>query len=162
MPDSGDIEEVELGNPAGFIAQAIRSGQNATQALSAYREAGGSARTQTWYGLYGQVSDTLARQPEAANLEPNRIPGAEDYGEWSMGRGGQFATQVQILFRDRETGIIGSAPYTHITDEPHTPDEAVYAGIDLYTNDEAAQRYAQQVLGGVVTNVWQTVPFGAV
>jgi len=134
---------------------------SANAALNAFREAGGAMRRQTWYRLYGQTADTLARSPESSALEPGAIPNAEQLGTWAMGAGGQYATQVNVLFRDRNSGVVGVAPYTYVSDDPHTPDEAIAAGIDLYSDDEAAARYDQQILGGVATNVWQTVPFGS-
>lgn len=154
-------EGVNVGNPAGFIADQIRSGVNATNALEGFREAGGGMRRQSWFRLYGEVADSIARSPEAAALDPAAYPDAENYGEWAAGQGGQYATQVNIMIRDRASGVVGSAPYTHITDDPHTPDEAIAAGVDLYSNDDAAQRYDQQILGGVVTGIWQTIPFGS-
>ena len=159
MPED---EGVDVGNPAGFAAEQIRSGTSANAALNAYRQAGGAIRRQTWFRLYAQTADTLARSAEASSLEPGAIPNAEQYGTWSMGPGGQYATQVNILFRDRDSGVVGTAPYTYVSNDPHTPDEAIAAGIDLYTDDEAAQKYDQQILGGVATGIWQTVPFGSV
>lgn len=152
-------EGVNVGNPAGFIADRIREGVNANRALQEFQGAGGGMRRQSWYRLYGEVRDSIARSPEASSLDPGATPTGAQYGTWAMGRGGQFATQVNIMFRDKASGVVGSAPYTHISDEEHTPDEAIAAGIDLYSNDDAASRYDQQILGGIVTNVWQTIPF---
>lgn len=158
---AGDDFDVP-GNPAGFISDKIREGVGATQSLEDFREAGGQMRRQSWFRLFGEVADTITRSAEASALDPGSLPDAGDYGVWEMGKGGQYATQVNIMFRDRYSGVIGTAPYTHITDDPHTPDEAIASGIDLYTDDEAAQRYDQQVLGGIATNVWQTIPFSSV
>lgn len=155
----GAIEAVDIGNPAGFMASKINEGVSANQALSDFREAGGSFRRQDWLRGYAGVRDTLTSRPEIAGIDPTSVPEAAQYGEWAMGRGGQFATQVQIQVMDRESGIVGSAPFTYITDEPHTPEEAVAAGMDLYTNDEAAQRYGQRVMGGLPSAMWQTVPY---
>lgn len=152
-------EGVNIGNPAGFMASKIGEGVSANQALSDYREAGGSFRRQDWLRGYASVRDTLSRAPDTMGLPSDSVPPAEAYGEWRMGRGGQFATQVQMQVMDRESGIVGTAPFTYITDAPHTPDEAVAAGIDLYTNDEAAQRYGQRVLGGLPSGMWKTVAF---
>lgn len=158
MPDD---EGVNIGNPAGFIADKLREGTGATRALDEFREAGGEMRRQSWFRLYGQVSDTLARSPESEALDPRALPDSSAYGEWAMGAGGQYASQVNVMFRDVESGVIGTAQYTHISDDPHTPEEAIAAAVDVYGDEETAGRYEQAILGGVVTNVWQTVPFDA-
>lgn len=150
---------INIGNPAGFMSSKIMEGVSANQALRDFRDAGGAFRRQDWLRSYAGVRDTLSRQPDIAGISPSTVPDASQYGEWAMGRGGQFATQVQIHVIDRESGIVGTAPFTFISDEPHTPEDAVEAGIDLYTNDEAAQRYGQRVVGGLPSAMWKTVPF---
>lgn len=150
---------VDIGNPAGFMASKIMEGTSANQALRDFREAGGAFERQAWLRSYAGVRDTLASQPQIAGIDPDAIPGGEQYGEWAMGQGGQYATQVQVVIYDRDSGIIGTAPFTYITNDPHTPGEAAAAGIDLYTNDEAAQRYNQRIMGALPTAMWQTVPY---
>lgn len=152
-------EGVNIGNPSGFMASKIMEGVSANQALRDFREAGGAFKRQDWLRGYAATRDTLSSAPQIAGIDPSSVPEAGQYGEWAMGRGGQFATQVQIQVMDRASGIVGTAPFTYVTDEPHTPDEAVAAGIDLYTNDDAAQRYGQRVLGGLPSAMWQTVPY---
>lgn len=158
MPDD---EGVDIGNPAGFAAYYQRIGASANEALSDFRDSGGEMQTQRWYRLYGQVGDSLARNDEAYAIAPDTLPTAEQYGEWEAGNGGQYATQVSVTFRDIDSGVFGVAQYTHITDEPHTPEEAMQAGIDLYANEDAAGRYEQEIMGAFATNVWQTVPFNS-
>jgi len=159
MTDTFDEGGVDIGNPAGFAAYHQRIGSSANEALNDFRNAGGEMQTQRWFRLYGQVGDSLARSDEAYALEPNAIPPGESYGEWAMGQGGQYASQVQVVFRDIESGAFGVAQYTHITNEPHTPAEAEQAAIDTYGDTETAGRYEQEIMGGFVSNVWQTVPF---
>ena len=157
MPDD---EGVDIGNPAGFAAYHNRIGSSAREALSEFRDAGGKIGNERWFSLYGQVGDSLSRSDEAYGLVPDQLPAASDYGTWAMGNGGQYATQVQVTFRDLDSGVTGTAQYTHITDEPHTPEDAQQAGIDLYSSDDAAGRYEQEIIGAFASNVWQTVPFG--
>jgi hypothetical protein len=151
---------VNVGNPAGFVAGAVGEGTNATAALNAFREAGGEMRTETWYRLYGEVTDSLGRQSQAAQLNPYSIPDADAYSTWEMGAGGKFATQVQVFFRDQDTGIIGSSNYTYITDQAHAPGEAEAAAFDEYADPDNASNYAQSMLGTMTTNVYATVPYG--
>src|SRR5437899_2882582 len=99
-------------------------GTSARGALAELRELGGTSADRKWFELYGQVADTLARTADTAALDPTMLPLPSDYGTWSMGRGGQYATQVNVTYIDEETGLRSTSPYTHVTDEPHTPEEA--------------------------------------
>lgn len=148
------------GNPAGFMAYHVSIGSSAREALREWRSLGGTFTDAKWFQQYGQVTDTIMRTTDVAALEPGQLPSAADYGEWSMGRGGQYATQVNVTYIDEETGLRSQLPYTYITDEPHTPDEATEAAIDEYGADDNASRYGQTITGAFVTHVWTTTPFG--
>lgn len=158
------IEEGEgfrVGNPSAFMAQHVRLGSSATEALEEWRALGLTYSDTPWYQQYGQVADTIARSGDWARLDPGEIPAGADYGEWSMGKGGQYATQVNVTYLDEETGLRSSQPFTFITDTPHTPDEAEQAAMDEYGSDENAEAYGQQVTGAFVVHVWQTTPFAS-
>lgn len=147
------------GNPAGFIAYHLSIGSSARESLAEWRSLGGSAGNQAWYRLTGQIADTINRTADMAALDPSSLPSSADYGEWSMGRGGQYATQVSVTAIDQETGLLSTSQYTYVTDEPHTPEEAEMAALDEYGTDDNASRYGQIVTGAFTTHVWQTVPF---
>lgn len=156
MADSFD-PEANTGNPAGFIVGQVSGGVSSSAALRAFREAGGSIRTQTFYRLYGEVTDALARSDSAAGLDPFSLPDPGNYATWTMGRGGQFATQVKVFFRDVDTGLIGTSNFTYVTDEPHSPAEAEAAAYDEYNDPDNAADYGQAVLGTATSNVFQTI-----
>lgn len=145
-----------IGNPAGFIRGSILDGLSARASLAAFREAGGAMRDEYFRQLYGEITNSIARSPAAAALDPFSIPNASDYATWSMGSGGQFATQVQVLFRDKDTGIIGSKEYTYVTDYAHTPAEAMQAGIDEFGDVDDVNEYEQVMYGSSFSNVFQT------
>ena len=148
------------GNPAGFMAYHISIGTSARGALAEWRDIGGTSGDAKWFQMYGQVTDTIMRGENMAGLEPGQLPLPSDYGEWSMGQGGQYATQVNVTYIDQETGLRSQSPFTYITDEPHTPDEAEQAAMDEYGADDNAEKYGQTITGAYVTHVWQTTPFG--
>jgi hypothetical protein len=147
------------GNPAGFIAYNVSIGTSARAALEEWRNLGGTTGDRTWYQLYGQVTDTIMRSPDMAALDPAVLPSGADYGTWAMGQGGQYATQVNVTYIDEDTGLRSSQPFTYITDEPHTPEEAEQAAIDEYGADDNASKYGQQITGAYTVHVWQTTPF---
>jgi len=149
------------GNPAGFIVGKLNEGASARSALADFRAAGGAIGNETWFRLYGEVNDALAKSALAGSLDPFAIPSAADYASWTMGTGGQFATQVQVFFRDKDTGLIGHKEYTYKDAVPHTPAEGEQAAMDEYGDEETADNYDQAVLGTIVTNVFQTVAYGS-
>ena len=160
MADIPGGETPVPGNPAGFIAYHVSIGSSASEALREWRDLGGTSGDAKWFQLYGQVTDTMMRTPDMAALDPASLPSAADYGEWSMGRGGQYATQVNVTYIDEETGLRAQQPFTYITDEPHTPEEAEAAAVDEYGSEENTEQYGQTVTGAYTIHVWQTTPFG--
>jgi hypothetical protein len=161
VDDPSDGDSPNPGNPAGFIAYHISIGTSARGALSEWRDIGGTSGDKAWYTLYGQVNDTIMRTDDQASLDPTVLPSPSDYGTWSMGNGGQYATQVSVTAMDVETGLRSQQPFTYVTDEPHTPEEAEAAAMDEYGTDDNEARYGQVVTGAFTTHVWQTEPFGA-
>lgn len=156
--DGGD--GVDVGNISGYVKDLIQGGFSATAGLAAFREAGGAVRDSRWYSLYGQITDTIAREPAFLALNPYALPDVADYGTWAMGRGGQYATQVQLQLLDRGTGLMTTAIADYVTDDPHTPAEAQLAVMDQWSDPEAMSTYGVTVLGAIATKVWKTVPYG--
>lgn len=159
MPDGGT--PVDLGNITGWVRDLIQAGYNATDALAEFRSYGGAVRDSRWYGLYGQVTDAIAREPGFLALNPYALPDASDYGTFAMGRGGQYATSVQIQIVDRDTGLFLTQKATYITDEPHTPAEAEQWAVDTFGDADAEADYGKTVLGATATAVYLTVPYGS-
>jgi hypothetical protein len=159
--DYGSADAFSTGNPAGFMAYHVSIGSSAREARDDYRSQGGTTGDTAWNRMYGQVSDTLARIPDQAALDPGTLPSAGDYGEWAMGRGGQYATQVAMQLTDQETGLSFISQYTYLTDDPHTPAEAQDAAIDAFGDPDALDQYAQTMGGAFAIHLWQTVPFGS-
>lgn len=150
---------VDIGNPAGFIAQSIRDGLSGNESLRQFREAGGSMRNEYWRSTYADVRDAMARSETVPGLNPDMLPTGEDYASWEMGRGGQYATQVSVFIRQSGTGDTGTRNFTYVTDDPHTPGEAEQAAIDEFTDPINAGPYEDVVTGALTTNVYATTPF---
>ena len=146
-----------MGNPAGFLVDAWERGLSGRAALQEFRDAGGAMRDSYFRDLYAQVGDTLARAGDAAALPLDEIPAANQYATWSMGAGGEYATDVTVMFRDQDTGLIGTKNYTYVTADPHTPGEAHMAAADDYGDPDVADSYDQEFMGTVTKNVYATV-----
>lgn len=156
-----DDPPIDLGNVSGYVRDYIEQGYTATEALSDFREQGGAIRDSRWYSLYGQITDTIAREPSFLALDPYSIPDASEYGTWAMGNGGQYATQVSIQLVDRDTGLLTTQLATYVSDDPHEPIEAQDWAMDTFGDDDLEADYGVTVLGATATKVWMTVPYGS-
>lgn len=156
---AGPIEAINIGNRAGYVAELLRQGESANSILRTLQENGAGMQRQAGLRLVAQVRDTLQRQPEIEGLPGNQIPDAAQYGTWAMGRGGQYATNVAVFSQERESGASIKSFYTHVTNDPHTPEEAANAAVESFTDDDAESRYGQRVVGALPGAMWQTVPY---
>lgn len=150
---------ISNGNPAGFIRGLLNEGENQTSGLDIYRQAGGRIQDSRWAALYQQVASTYADRPATLGLDPFSIPGAGDYETWNFGKGGQFATQVQIQMYDRDLGQIVTKQYTHVTNLPHTGAEAEQAAQDQFDPENTGADYNEVLLGAVAVTYATTVPY---
>lgn len=153
------IPEINVGNRAGYVAQLLQEGNSANSILRTLSEAGAGMQRQAGLRLVAQVRDTLQRAPQTVALPGNQLPDASQYGTWAMGRGGQYATNVAVYLQDRETGESIRAFFTHVTNDPHTPEEAANAAIASFTDSGGDDRYNQRVAGALPGNMWRTVAF---
>jgi hypothetical protein len=148
-------------NPAGFIRGLLAAGEGPTAGLRIFRDAGGAINDSRWFNLYSQVNDTAQREPGILGMDPFTLPSTGDYGDpWVMGRGGQFATQVEIQVVDRDTNLWFTKQHTYITDEPHTPAEAEADAFDTFGDPDVENEYGEVVMGAIAVHMWTTTPYG--
>lgn len=152
---------INIGNRAGYVAELLRQGESANSILRTLSENGAGIQRQAGLRLVAQVRGTLERGSTTQGLTPNQIPDSRDYGTWAMGRGGQYATNVAVYLQDREDGSSLTQFYTHVTNEPHTPEEAALAAMDSFDNSDEENEYNQRVVGALPGAMWQTVPFNS-
>lgn len=152
-------EVINIGNRAGYVAQLLREGESANGILKTLRDNGAGMQRQAGLRLVSQVRDSLNREQTIAGLPGNQLPDGSQYGTWAMGRGGQFATKVAVYTIDRDSGVAFKNFTTIITNDPHTPEEAAAAAIDMFSDPDALDQYNQRVTGALPGMMWQTVPF---
>lgn len=159
---TGEIGEPSNGNPSGFIRGLLNEGTGPTEGLRIYRdEAGGHIQDSRWFSLYQQVQGTYADRPDALALDPYSIPGPESYETWELGKGEQYATQVQIQIRDRDTGDWITRQHTYVTDLPHTAEEAEADAFAMFGDADTENQYGETVMGALAVTFAQTVPYGS-
>lgn len=158
MPDGGE-ESNYLINPAGIVARGVSEGLSANKIVAALRDAGAGMRRQTVLQMVGEVRAAIANRPMVAGMRTDTLPTGDQYAKWTTARQG-YSTQMQILTRDRGTGLIGSTVTSYTTDQAHTIDEAIANKLaDWEDLTEAGDQYEdQQLLGIVPWNIFEMGP----
>lgn len=158
---SDNVGDPSNGNPAGFIRGLLNEGEGPTAGLQIYRDAGGHIQDSRWFALYQQVNATYADRPAALGLDPYSIPGPTDYEPVELGRGGQYATQVELQVIDRDTGDWFTKLHTYVTDEPHSAEDAEADAFALFGDPDTQNNYGETVMGALAVSFWQTVQYGS-
>lgn len=145
-------------NAGSFIAKAIEEGMSARQAISLFRDAGMKMGNQAFRSLYANVRDTLADRDQIAGLNYDAVPPGEAFGTWAADAEGGFATFVTSFTRMPGEVEMESRFYIHVSDESHTPQEAIDAAAAHYTDDAVGSSGTPQGVyqGSVVTSVTRT------
>lgn len=149
---------IDVGNRAGFIGQMIQQGMTANEGLDLLRDLGAGYRRTDFLADWARVSDALARTADTLALDPLAFPASGDYAELAMGRGGQYATRVSIGIVNMDTGVQGTGWYLHVTDEPHTPEDAIEGALDAFS-DENTTRYRERITSLLPGITYVTVPY---
>lgn len=149
---------VPAGNPAGFIAELLQQG--AESAAGAYREfhaAGGSMQETTFNQLFGEVRAGIANRGVLADTLYHVPLGDQHFTEWSAGRAGTYAHQVDILLREVGTTDPLMHSYTVMTDRPLSPAEAVDQAIAEWSENigPGQSGEGQVILGGVLSGAFK-------
>jgi len=119
-------------DPAGFLANLVRGDVSATAALDIFRSNGLSMRTQTFYSLYGEIRDAVGGRSALQGMDYSQLPTGAQYTTYRAGEGGQYATFVQNYTRTVGTNEIQTRHYIHITNQPHTANEALTASASQF------------------------------
>lgn len=130
-----------------------------TSTLAAFRGVGGAISDARWRELWGETASLQARSPAFAAQDPLSLPDPATLTRVQAGSGGKFATKVVVAVRDADTGDLMRSFYTHMTSEPHTPADAAAAAMDLYSQDENAQKYGQTIEGAMPFDGFFTEPY---
>src|SRR6516164_3502520 len=103
--------------PISFIFNAIKEGMNATNALEAYREAGGAIRTQRFYHAFGEVTAELAVESGLQSEPSNQVPSGEFIIDRGSNRPGAYLARGGVLTSirtvDPQTGRVSEVTQTN-------------------------------------------------
>lgn len=147
------------GNIIGAIAKWIGTGSSQTAALRDFRAAGGAIRTQTWGQLWRNTAGTIRNRESIAQLATNRRPSEDQFSPWATTNPGKYAYQVNVVVRDRDSGITTSRPYTFFSADRVTPNKAIADALNTYVDgiEESEEYEGEQIEGAVLTGLFRTV-----
>lgn len=97
------------GNPyvAQYLPRMVREGRTGESALRALRSQGHSIATGTFYRLWGETKDQLARKGQFADAPLNRVISPDQMGRATRPYARGPLYNVQIAVEDPTTGEIG-------------------------------------------------------
>lgn len=142
-------------NAGAFMAQAANEGLGVVAARTAMREAGLQMSNATFSQMYGEIRAAVAGRDAIAGLNYDAIPGDDAFTTWRVEDGGGYATFVTNYVRVPGQRGVEPRYYTYVTDQPHTPQEAIDAAADHFTNDALTTDTLRGGIyqGSVVTSV---------
>lgn len=146
---------VKVGNVAGFVSRAQSEGLSARAGLREFREAGGAIRDARWFKSWGEVAASKAGQVDVGGVPLDHLPPREAISQWSAGRPGQYATQVRVVVREAGTDEFSIRQFTHVTQGPHSGQDAIDTAVDTYASGE--DPYQDVVTGAFVSGYYEMV-----
>lgn len=150
-------ELFDVGNAAGFASRMISEGVGVTEGRALFRDAGGRIGNQVWSRIYGETKAAFGNRSNLADLSPDDIPGDHLFTDWTVNNPRGNATQVTVFVRDRGSDSVDRLGYTHFSDGPVSPQEAIDAAMDMYTSAaaEGGSFAGQVILGAAVTGLYR-------
>lgn len=142
--------------PAQWALQSVLEGLSARQSLTQFRDAGGHVGNETWFKLRAEVEAAISNREGIYNEPLHLRPTANEIQQWSTVKASGYVQQVEVLVRERETGVIISIPYTSMNRQLRSRQNVVNEALDVYSDDNA-KKYNQQVLGAVYSGTYEAV-----
>lgn len=146
----------EVGIGGGLIGQflqgAIGEGLSMTAARNMFREQGiGRIANQTFSQLYSEARFAASKYDDWASLNYGAIPGGEQYGTIRAGGPERFLTRVEVGVRESGSRDLTTTFFTHMSAEPHTPQEAIDAAMAHAAGSDDSGPSGNQ---GVAVGAW--------
>lgn len=142
-----------------WVQKALAEGLGPTAALRVAREGGLRIQDATWFKTFGQERSNLAIQARAIAEPLNRLPSADQIGQWTTVKKKGYAYRVVTVMVDKETGAESSRITTVTSDKLITRQSAILqAALNFSDPDE---KYPQDPLSHFMAGVFEMVPEGS-
>jgi hypothetical protein len=97
--------------PLSAAAATVRNGLSARAGLRAYRTGGGKVTDSTWFKLVGEARRVLADRLDETSRPLGRRPTGDEITTVTTRSKSGFWQEVEVFWRDRATGAVGSSPF---------------------------------------------------
>ncbi len=146
-------------NAGAFIGNMIENNVGVTAARNAMRAAGMKMSNAAFSSLYGQIREAIGAREGLQGLDYESLPSGETYSTWTAGRGDQYATFVTTWVRPIGERDASPRYFYHLTNEPHTPAEAVRVAQSSLAQAAEAEHGDSDIMiiGSLVTSINRTL-----
>lgn len=147
-------------SPFWAAIKTVKSGMSGRAGLAAARAAGVKIQDATWYRMVGEVRTSLGSQINEVTKPLNRRPIGEEINTMSTRKARGFMQYVDVMVKDRDTGLVSLRPYAVRTDSLLSRQNVVKRALAGFINaiNKNPGDYDEQVLGAVYTATYQLVP----
>jgi hypothetical protein len=97
--------------PLSAATSTVRGGLSARAGLRAFRDGGGRVTDSTWFRLVGEARRVLSDRLDETSRPLGRRPVHDEITRVTSARRSGFWQEVEVFWRDRETGEVGSSPF---------------------------------------------------
>lgn len=159
MPSDDDEGGGFVINPAQIVARGVAEGLSASKIVGLLQDNGAGMRRQTVYRMVSEVRAAIANRPMVQGMPTDRLPTGDEYTKWTTARTG-YSTQILMVTRDRETGLIGTSMTSYTTRDPHSIDVALQTKLGDFEEQfgEGGNYEDQQLLGAIPFNIFEMSP----
>lgn len=144
--------------PVGIkILSALKAGLSATAALRSARADGVKIRTQTWYSMFGAVKAAVSDNVRESHLPLNAKPRPQDILPFPSKIQTGYLQYVDVLVRERDTGLVKVRPFTVKRQTLMTRGEAVRIAEDAISAaaEKDPSTYNEDVLFGMYSATYK-------
>jgi len=97
--------------PLNFATKTVREGLSARAGLRGFRAGGGRVTDSTWFRLVGEARRNLADRITETGRPLGRRPTGDEITRVTSQRRTGYWQEVEVFWRDRQTGEVGSSPF---------------------------------------------------
>jgi hypothetical protein len=146
--------------PFWAAIRSVKSGKSGRAGLAAARAKGLHIADATWYQMVGEVRRSLSSQLDEVTRPLGQRPGQHEIQGFQAKNARGFMQYVDVMVRDRATGVVSVRPYSVRTNELLRRGQVINRALKSFQGavDTNKGEYDEQVLGAVYTATYQFVP----
>lgn len=137
--------------------EAVRRGANATEFYKALKAIGEAPRQSEAYALFKHAAAIHANAGDEAFRPLTSVPTADEMTDWPTRSGTGVQQRVQLVIRDRTTGVQTTTWYSVVSPTGVTREQAIATAIAAA--DSNNERYKSDVIGAAHMSTYKLVPF---